>query len=508
MSDPNNLEATLDKLINAGEKPKPEILERVKAFGAVAVPRLIEIATSEELNTAPSDSPRVYAPLHAIQILGELRAVEAIEPLLPMIAWDEDDWLDNYLPDFFGRVGEPAIAPLERILANNSKTIYTHVRVSQSLTHIAQEHPEQRERVVTILTQYLEPEHTATSEHETRAGFIIGDLCDIPAPEALPAIRRAFQEDRVDTQVVGLDDVEREMQGLPLEIGEPDIEKVFEKRQKEELELPLRCTQCGRERRHKVGVLYVDLGTIDRRERGEKTPYDEFIITRRITCPKCGAVDKYELGGMAHVALTGDLLMKTSLKKPLDENEGQIRYIRFALNDGREVHPREGLEIMRREVAASPKRADLRGRLGNILRFLGYRDEAIAEYQAALNLYSNQFEACLNLGRIYGVQGKFKEAGEYLERALSAVAAIPHLSAQRKLMYASDIADSLEQVNRKRKLDESLLTTLPLIGERDSERKSPHAKPAPQRASSAQRVGRNDPCPCGSGKKYKHCHGK
>jgi preprotein translocase subunit SecA len=22
------------------------------------------------------------------------------------------------------------------------------------------------------------------------------------------------------------------------------------------------------------------------------------------------------------------------------------------------------------------------------------------------------------------------------------------------------------------------------------------------------RVGRNEPCPCGSGKKYKHCHGK
>jgi preprotein translocase subunit SecA len=25
---------------------------------------------------------------------------------------------------------------------------------------------------------------------------------------------------------------------------------------------------------------------------------------------------------------------------------------------------------------------------------------------------------------------------------------------------------------------------------------------------STQKVGRNDPCPCGSGKKYKHCHGK
>jgi preprotein translocase subunit SecA len=24
----------------------------------------------------------------------------------------------------------------------------------------------------------------------------------------------------------------------------------------------------------------------------------------------------------------------------------------------------------------------------------------------------------------------------------------------------------------------------------------------------AKKVGRNDPCPCGSGKKYKNCHGK
>ena len=24
----------------------------------------------------------------------------------------------------------------------------------------------------------------------------------------------------------------------------------------------------------------------------------------------------------------------------------------------------------------------------------------------------------------------------------------------------------------------------------------------------SHKVGRNDPCPCGSGKKYKHCHGK
>jgi preprotein translocase subunit SecA len=39
------------------------------------------------------------------------------------------------------------------------------------------------------------------------------------------------------------------------------------------------------------------------------------------------------------------------------------------------------------------------------------------------------------------------------------------------------------------------------------------AEPAPERKAQptvrhAQKVGRNDPCPCGSGKKYKQCHGK
>jgi preprotein translocase subunit SecA len=34
------------------------------------------------------------------------------------------------------------------------------------------------------------------------------------------------------------------------------------------------------------------------------------------------------------------------------------------------------------------------------------------------------------------------------------------------------------------------------------------AAPRPPAAPVGQRTGRNDPCPCGSGKKYKHCHGK
>jgi preprotein translocase subunit SecA len=33
-------------------------------------------------------------------------------------------------------------------------------------------------------------------------------------------------------------------------------------------------------------------------------------------------------------------------------------------------------------------------------------------------------------------------------------------------------------------------------------------QPAPTKKRETAKVGRNDPCPCGSGKKYKKCHGK
>ncbi len=36
----------------------------------------------------------------------------------------------------------------------------------------------------------------------------------------------------------------------------------------------------------------------------------------------------------------------------------------------------------------------------------------------------------------------------------------------------------------------------------------PAARRRPPFMRAGQKVGRNDPCPCGSGKKYKHCHGR
>ncbi|HAN78623.1 MAG TPA: hypothetical protein DCQ31_13100, partial [Bacteroidales bacterium] len=49
-------------------------------------------------------------------------------------------------------------------------------------------------------------------------------------------------------------------------------------------------------------------------------------------------------------------------------------------------------------------------------------------------------------------------------------------------------------------------------GESAAAQQEARGQQAPQKVQTIRReepkIGRNDPCPCGSGKKYKSCHGK
>ena len=56
------------------------------------------------------------------------------------------------------------------------------------------------------------------------------------------------------------------------------------------------------------------------------------------------------------------------------------------------------------------------------------------------------------------------------------------------------------------KLDTSAIDTITPVGE-SAPNKTSDSKPQPI-VNNGPKVGRNDPCPCGSGKKYKNCCGK
>ena len=72
--------------------------------------------------------------------------------------------------------------------------------------------------------------------------------------------------------------------------------------------------------------------------------------------------------------------------------------------------------------------------------------------------------------------------------------------------------NQVREAERRRKLDMSNLKTtktdVPSYSESESTAGGPPQSQKAQPVRVDKKVGRNDPCPCGSGKKYKHCHGR
>jgi len=71
----------------------------------------------------------------------------------------------------------------------------------------------------------------------------------------------------------------------------------------------------------------------------------------------------------------------------------------------------------------------------------------------------------------------------------------PDHSEQQRLAAKSSMEDFTRNIQRKK---EKELEQLHFGGD---------GSDGPQQVVSGAKVGRNDPCPCGSGKKYKKCHG-
>src|SRR5947209_10479013 len=416
MRNTNDVHDGLRQPRKAVEHPDQALLDRVKALGLAAVHPLIEMATDESLHEAETASPEVWAPIHAIQILGELEAAEAVEPLLPLLASD-DEWLDQLLPECLGRIGAPALAPLRAYLFDRSHDIWARARAGEALKQMAQRHPDLRADVVDVLAARLDRAESQAPDDEQLNAFVTSDLLVLKAVEAGQAILRAFDEDRVDRRIVDADSVYQE---LDLSGRPPVIPADREKG----LRLWLRCTACGYERAHQVEKVYCDLGTLDRRERGEEVPYSEYIIPQQITCPKCGAVDQYEMTSDAHLAFTAELMKSMARGKtpkppggparelveafanvwksrgeglPADDEEDPVVYTRFTVAGGRQMHPIEALDMYSRQVEAEPDNADLRVHYGNVLRFLGRREEAALHYHAAVQADPANVEACASL---------------------------------------------------------------------------------------------------------------
>ena len=210
------------QLLTLGEPRRGEKRDYT-ALGISAgdVPTLINMATDEALNRGPQDSPVVYAPVHAWRALAQLRAGEAIAPLLELLRRaddDMDDWINGDLPESLAQFGAAVLDPLTAHLADPANGEWSRVNAAATIGLVGKKHPELRmdsiTRLVAQLGQFAE-------QSETLNAFLISPLWDLRAVEAMPVIERAFASGRVDESVLGdLEDVQIEF-GLKTEREHP-----------------------------------------------------------------------------------------------------------------------------------------------------------------------------------------------------------------------------------------------------------------------------------------------
>lgn len=176
-------------------------------FTEADAPVLIKILTDEELMFSQSQSSEIYAPIHAWRVLGQLKSIEAIAPLISVMVIDiENDWVLDEIPTAMGMIGKQAIEPLTEFMMGDTPEEFSKVAASDCLQKIAKNDPEQRDTVLTSYSQYLKAPDPAL---QTFNGLLVCNLIDLDATELIDEIRAIFEQGYVDISTSGdLEDVE------------------------------------------------------------------------------------------------------------------------------------------------------------------------------------------------------------------------------------------------------------------------------------------------------------
>ena len=188
---------------------RPEYLRtgidyRALGFDAPHVPQLIRLLQDEELAFGDSETPEVYAQIHAWRVLGQLRAPEAIGPLLDLLEQQEgddwNDWVTEEVPVVLGQIGPAVIPATVARLTQRGQREHTPYYFAHALVEVAKQFPETRAEVIGHIVAVLS---TASANDPSLNGFIISDLVDLEATEAWPAIEAAFATGNVDESIGG-----------------------------------------------------------------------------------------------------------------------------------------------------------------------------------------------------------------------------------------------------------------------------------------------------------------
>lgn len=171
------------------------------------VPALLELHADETLDALGLESTQAWAPVYAWRILGQFGCVTAITGLVSSFnRLCDDDLALTELPCVVGMIGPAAIPALVLHWQQTDKDEFNQIMALDALYEIVRLHPASRTRVMTTYREYMLKPNTSL---RVLNGLLMGRLMDLKAIEAIDEIRQLYALGCVDISCAGdLEEVE------------------------------------------------------------------------------------------------------------------------------------------------------------------------------------------------------------------------------------------------------------------------------------------------------------
>lgn len=213
---------TLINTLSRFGQPDPDPTQRNTNFSALRLtqadaPILLDLLLhSDELNNQESTW---FVTLYAWRALKSLDTpVDISELLTALELYQDHDWALDELPGVVAAAGERALAPTLDYIQNAERDEFLRSLAVEILPLVGHDHPELRATIVEQLTTLLAQQTAETPELNA---FLVSALLDLKALESLVVINKAYEDNKVAIAIVGdFEDVEIEL-GLRTERTKP-----------------------------------------------------------------------------------------------------------------------------------------------------------------------------------------------------------------------------------------------------------------------------------------------
>ena len=320
----------------------------------------------------------------------------------------------------------------------------------------------------------------------------------------------------------------------------PQRERTVDELLKLDAKTELQCRSCGKTGQYAVGRIVIDPHKIPAVSAPGPAFGDAIGFTGYFHCSHCGAGGPWDLPPLTVVKIIA--LLSVARKDPA---RSPIQFGEMRLFDGTLVRsPVEGETHLKALIAANPEDYYLWNRLGNLYETAERNDLAVPAFTRSLELNPQDVESHYSVGYHLKEQRQAKQAQEHFLLALRHCRSAQRCKPQtlRDVVRAALEGWMETQIQLKQtpsfppfnpvaggtgEMPMTLLQTLNLTTDKGWDTlvdiyltgTLPNTRPSllgrmfgagtgPSPRGTAMRVGRNDPCSCGSGKKFKHCCGK